>query len=291
MTEFSRPLDGFRLAYDIIGAGPDVVLLHGWPGTRRDYRHVVPLLSGRARLIVPDLRGFGESDKHPRPPMKLYSAAAQVRAVLDLLDELGVDQAHFAGYDVGSRVLQALVRMAPDRVAGLVMTPPQPGAGERLLAPSAQGEFWYQVLHRLDLADALLDGNAAAIGSYLGYFWEHWSGPEFHLPPDDVTRLVESYSPAGAFVASIAWYRSRPGPIASATELPPADDERIKVPTEILWPTNDPLFPVEWSDRLDEWFADVRLTVVPHTGHFVPVEAPQAFADAVGRLLEAPRRM
>jgi len=285
VTEFSRPLDGFRLAYDIIGDGPDVVLLHGWPGTRSDYRHLVPLLSRRARLIVPDLRGFGQSDKLPGPPIEVYSATAQVHAVLDLLDELAVEQAHFAGYDIGSRVLQALVRMAPERVAGLVMTPPQPGAGERLLAPSAQREFWYQALHRLELADALLDGNAAAIRNYVGYFWEHWSGPEFHLPTDDLTRLVESYSPPGAFVASIAWYRSRPGPIASATELPPVAEERIKAPTEILWPTDDPLFPLEWADRLDEWFADVRLTVVPNTGHFVPVEAPRAFADAIARLL------
>ena len=60
-------IDGFRLAYERtgrIGAGPAVLLLHGWPGDRTDYRAVVPLVSAAADVIVPDLRGFGESDKH-----------------------------------------------------------------------------------------------------------------------------------------------------------------------------------------------------------------------------------
>ena len=55
-------VDGFRLAYDRTGAGPAVVLLHGWPSDRTDYRDVVPLLSATADVVVPDLRGFGDSD-------------------------------------------------------------------------------------------------------------------------------------------------------------------------------------------------------------------------------------
>jgi pimeloyl-ACP methyl ester carboxylesterase len=73
----SSPVDGFRLAYERAGAGPSVVLLHGWPGDHSDYRDVTPLLSDRADVIVPDLRGFGESDKHLVDPAVAYSAAAQ----------------------------------------------------------------------------------------------------------------------------------------------------------------------------------------------------------------------
>ncbi len=286
MTQYSRQCDGFRLAYDVVGDGPAVVLLHGWPGTRDDYREVAPLLGGRARVLVPDLRGFGESDKHRLPPEEFYSQDAQVRSVLALLDELGIARAVFAGYDVGSRVAQALVRAAPDRVAGLVMTPPQPGAGVRLLAPSVQQEFWYQTFHRIDLAEALIDGNAVAVRKYLTHFWEHWSGPEYQVDDVHFTRLVGHYSAPGAFVSSIAWYRARPVATASAAEEPPAAAERISTPTEILWTTADPLFAVQWSDRLDEWYSDVRLTIVPGSGHFVPLEAPIDFADAVLRLLE-----
>ncbi|MTD13617.1 alpha/beta fold hydrolase [Nakamurella sp. YIM 132087] len=286
MVSRSSPVDGFRLAYDTAGEGPDVVLLHGWPGFREDYRHVVPLLTDRARVIVPDLRGFGESDKLSGPPRELYSAQAQVRSVLRLLDDLGIDRAVFGGYDVGSRVCQALVAHAPDRVAGLVMTPPQPGAGERLLATEVQQHFWYQVLHRLDLADEMLDGQPGALRAYLRHFWLHWSGPG-HSPTDqELDRLVEMYGAPGAFTASIAWYRARPGPTSSAHDAPPGPTDRVATPTEILWPTEDPLFPYTWSDRLDEWYSDVRLTELPGIGHFVPIEAPTEFAAAVRRRLQ-----
>jgi pimeloyl-ACP methyl ester carboxylesterase len=62
------PVDGFRLAYEREGTGPAVVLLHGWPGDHADYRAVTPFLSDHADVLVPDLRGFGASDKHPEDP-------------------------------------------------------------------------------------------------------------------------------------------------------------------------------------------------------------------------------
>lgn len=71
----SAPVDGFRLAYERAGSGSPVVLLHGWPGDHTDYDDLVPLLSGGAEVIVPDLRGFGQSDKHAEPPGEAYSAA------------------------------------------------------------------------------------------------------------------------------------------------------------------------------------------------------------------------
>ena len=64
----SAPVDGFTLAYDRSGAGEPVVLLHGRPGDRTDYEALVPPLDAQAEVVVPDLRGFGESDKHPAPP-------------------------------------------------------------------------------------------------------------------------------------------------------------------------------------------------------------------------------
>ena len=55
----------------------------------------------------------------------------------------------------------------------------------------------------------------------------------------------------------------------------------------MLWPEHDPLFPRAWSDRLDEWFSDVTLHPLDGVGHFVPVEAPEAFADAIRQRLGA----
>ena len=151
-------IDGFRLAYDRSGRGPAVVMLHGWPGGRGDYREVVPLLAGAADVITPDLRGFGESDQHQVDPAAQYSAAAQARSVAGLIAELGLTQPVIVGYDIGSRIAQTLAAERPDLVRALVISPPVPGIGGRILSPDAQREFWYQQFHRLDLATELIDG-------------------------------------------------------------------------------------------------------------------------------------
>jgi pimeloyl-ACP methyl ester carboxylesterase len=282
VTQLSSPVDGFQIAYDVHGAGPDVVLLHGWPGDRHDFDQVVSELADEARLVVPDLRGFGESDRHHVPPAVGYSADAQARSVLALLDDLGIERAVFGGYDIGSRLLQTIARQHPARVEAMVLTPPLPGAGARLLEPQAQSEFWYQNLHRLSLADDLLDGNEKAVRAYLTHLWGHWSGAAFSIPEEHLDRLVADYARPSAFISSIAWYRSRAGSVASArTESVPTAEDRLQAPTRVLWPAQDPLFPAAWSDRLSDFFAHHTLTVLPHSGHFVPLEAPREFTLAL----------
>jgi pimeloyl-ACP methyl ester carboxylesterase len=278
----SAPVDGFALAYDRSGAGDPVVLLHGWPGDRTDHAALARLLEGDAEVVVCDLRGFGASDKHPAPPAEAYSAAAQARSVLGLADELGLARPVLAGYDIGSRIAQAAARAAPERVRALVISPPLPGGGRRVLEPEAQREFWYQPFHNLRLVEELLDGRPEAIRPYLRHFWSHWSGPGFE--PDDrrLDHLTEVYAPPGAMTASVAWYRAGSGMVAmSLAERAPAPTDRLAVPTTILWPEHDPLFPAAWSDRLGEFFGDVQVRHLAGVGHFTPVEAPEAFAAAI----------
>jgi pimeloyl-ACP methyl ester carboxylesterase len=88
------------------------------------------------------------------------------------------------------------------------------------------------------------------------------------------------YGPPGAFTASIAWYRAGAGSVAaSLAERVP--DTPIAVPTTVLWPEHDPLFPRAWSDRIGEFFAAATLTELDSAGHFSPLEAPAAFAAAL----------
>jgi pimeloyl-ACP methyl ester carboxylesterase len=278
-----RPVDGFRLAYERTGAGPGapaVMLLHGWPGDRADYREVTPLLAAAADVVVPDLRGFGESDKLAADPARQYTAAAQARSLIALIGELGLHQPVLAGYDIGSRIAQALARDRPDLVRALVIAPPLPGIGDRILAPQAQREFWYQAFHQLEVCTELIDGQPDAVRAYLRHFWSHWSGPGYEPTRADLDHLVSVYGPPGAFAASIAWYRAGAGSVAAATaEQVPA--EKITVPATVLWPEHDPLFPRDWSDRIGEFFAAARLSWLPGAGHFSPLEAPQAFAAAI----------
>jgi pimeloyl-ACP methyl ester carboxylesterase len=285
-------MDGFSLAYDRSGTGEPVILLHGWPGDRTDYRVLGPALAlgSSCDVIVPDLRGFGESDKPAADPAEQYSPSAQARSVAGLIRELDLDLVLLAGYDVGSRVAQAVAAEYPDLVRALVVAPPLPGIGRRVLNPQAQREFWYQSFHRLPLAEELIDGQPDQVRAYLSHFWAHWSGPDFVLDPAYLDHLAGVYGGPGAFTASIAWYRAGSGAVArSLAEQPPAPEDRLARPVTVLWPEFDPLFPRAWSDRLDEFLADVTLRPLAGVGHFTPLEAPAEFAAAIHDALVATR--
>jgi pimeloyl-ACP methyl ester carboxylesterase len=277
----SDAADGFRLAYDRHGEGPAVVLLHGWPGDRGDYRALAPRLTG-FDVVVPDLRGFGESDKHLLDPTAAYSATAQARSVIALIEDLGLRDVVIGGYDIGSRIGQTIAADRPGLLRGLVLAPPLPGIGARILGADAQREFWYQSFHQLALAEQLIDGQRDAVRAYLAYFWSHWSGLSFELTDADLDRLVDRYAAPGAFTASIGWYRAGAGSVArSLAEQPPPRAGRVQVPTTVLWPGHDPLFPMAWSDRLADFFDEVRLRPLPSAGHFSPLEAPDVFAEEI----------
>ena len=195
----SSATDGFRLGYARNRKGDkSVVLLHGWPGDHTDFRKVAPLLTDRFDVVAPDLRGFGSSDKHAVEPGEGYSAAAQARGIAALIDELALHQPVLAGYDVGSRVAQTVAREYPDLVSALVLSPPLPGIGDRVLNVAAQREFWYQAFHQLPLAEELIADRPDAVRAYLRHFWNHWSGPQFTIGEADLDHLADIYA-AGRF--------------------------------------------------------------------------------------------
>jgi pimeloyl-ACP methyl ester carboxylesterase len=284
MPTLSKAVDGFRLAFDRFGSPdrPSVVLLHGWPGHRRDYRQVASDLAETADVVIPDLRGFGESDKHLLNPAEFYSADAQARSVAGLIDELNLGRVVLGGYDFGSRIAQALAHRLPGRVIGLVLSPPLPGVGDRILGERAQREFWYQAFHQLDLIDELIDGRPSAVRAYLRHFWNHWSGPNLQISEADLDRLAAAYEAPGAFIASIAWYRAGAGTVAhSIGERTPKPADRLTVPTQVLWPQHDPLFPPEWADRLQPYFSDVTVHFRAGADHFTPLECAADVVELV----------
>jgi pimeloyl-ACP methyl ester carboxylesterase len=276
------PVDGFTLSFDRLGSvgRPPVVLLHGWPGDRTDMASVAERLGDEFDVVVPDLRGFGASDKHLRDPGAYYSLVAQARSVAGLIEELGLSQVVLGGYDIGSRVGQQLAKDRPDLLSAMVITPPAPGVGSRILSEGPFREFWYQSFHHLDLAEKLLDGKPDVVRDYLEYFWTHWSGPDFIVDAARLDHLTSAYGPAGAFVASIGYYRAA-GSVVARYLGETVPDEKIMVPTTFLWAEHDPLFLRAWSDRVGEFFAQVTVQLVDGVGHFVPVEAPDIFAGAI----------
>jgi pimeloyl-ACP methyl ester carboxylesterase len=279
-VEWTSAIDGFRLCYDRAGVGDSAVLLHGWPGDRTEYAAVAGRLPAMD-VVVPDLRGFGASDRYAGDP-GCYGVDGQARGVIGLIEELGLDRPVIAGHDIGSRIAVAVARLRPDLVRALVLTPPLPGVGERILGPDAAPEFWYLSFNQLPLAVEMLDGKPDAVRAFLRHFWTHWAGPGFTAPEGHLDHLVAVYSAPGAAAALLGWYRASAGALARVvSERPPPPAARIAVPTTVLWPDRDPLFPPAWSDRLDRYFADLHLQLLSGVGHFVPMEAPLAFARAV----------
>lgn len=113
-TDFPRervPTNGVTLNTRRSGSGPVVVLLHGWCGSSWSWRKLAPLLADSFTVLVPDLRGYGDSDK----PEGGYDAEAEAADVLGLLDHLGIGQAHLVGHDMGAPVALALSGLHPGR--------------------------------------------------------------------------------------------------------------------------------------------------------------------------------
>jgi pimeloyl-ACP methyl ester carboxylesterase len=105
------------LAYDELGAGPALVLIHGHPFDRRMWTSQLEALSGALRVIAPDLPGYGASPPRDDP----MTMAALADAVLELLDELDVHHAVAAGLSMGGLVAMELGLRDPDRIDGLVL--------------------------------------------------------------------------------------------------------------------------------------------------------------------------
>lgn len=236
----SRPVDGFRLAYDRSGHGPGIVLLHGGHGDRTDWTDVAVRLQGT--VVTPDLRGVGESDRWPGGDV---SVPAQAASVASLIDELRLGPVVLGGHGIGAAVALRVAALRPGRVAGLVVTPP-PEVSTRSVTGTERN-----VLERV---------------------WTTWSAPGFAPSRLRLEHLAEQHD--RRLLAMCGDPVGRDG------------SHVVAVPTTILWPELDPLVPDAWFDGLGERFRRVTVRRVPGVGHFVPVEAPSAFVDALHEMVQ-----
>ena len=110
-------LSQVKLHYLEEGDGDVVVLLHGWPHTSHSWRHVIPKLSPKYRVIAPDMRGLGDSSR----PAAGYDNGAVAGDVIELLDSHGVREFSLVGHDWGGPVAFAATLLAQDRVQKLAL--------------------------------------------------------------------------------------------------------------------------------------------------------------------------
>lgn len=279
-SAFAAGASGNRIHYIRTGTGPPVLLLHGWPGYWYDWRHVIPLLSSRFDLVIPDLRGFGQSDK-PAFQSANNSTSALAADLCALLNALRISSTIVLGYDIGGSVGQALAREYPNKIQGLVISnPTYPGVNGRELSPDNVSEFWYVNFNVLPLASELVGYHKDTVAMYLRHFYEHWSGPRYRIEPEAMELLVDTYAAKEAIDGSLHYYKAWAESLTQ-NDQSAAHDSPIDQPAIVLWGDSDPTAPITWSDNLDAHFSNlIRLEPLQDIGHFVPLEAPQAFAAA-----------
>src|SRR5262249_12880697 len=174
-------VDGVGIEYDVSGAGRPVVLLHGFPDTARLWRHQAPVLAEAGfQVIVPDLRGYGRSDKPEA--VDAYSMSALARDVMAILDALQIGKAHVVGHDWGAALAWVMATFAPGNVDHLVvLSVGHPGGFMRTL--EQRQKSWYMLLFQFPgVAETWLSADNWAN-------FRKWSG---HPDADQVIAQLEA---------------------------------------------------------------------------------------------------
>jgi pimeloyl-ACP methyl ester carboxylesterase len=270
------PTNGIRLHCAMAGSGPLVLLLHGFPECWYSWRHQIPALATRFRVVAPDLRGYNLSDK-PRP-VAAYDLRELVADVRGLLATLGVGSAHLVGHDWGGGVAWATAMLAPDVVdrLGIVNMPhPLRMMQELRRNPRQMLRSWYALFFQIPgLPEWLLtraDARMIAEGMRRAF-----TRPE-SLTEEDVTVLRDAATRPGGLRGPLNLYRA-------AVRRPPdvASWPRVQAPTLLIWGDRDIALRPELADRTETLVdGPFRLHRIPEAGHFAHQEQP----DLVNRLL------
>jgi pimeloyl-ACP methyl ester carboxylesterase len=252
--------DDVTVAYDDLGAGEPVLLLHGFPTSRTLWGDVAPALARSGyRTIAPDLVGYGESRAPADRDVGMESQAAWLLA---LLDRLAVGRAAIVAHDVGSAAAQILLARAPERVRALVVV------------------------------DGVHPGDWAMEGVRSFQEWKPENAARIHRV---LLRTLRS-SPEARVRRVLAAVEGEEGGlrlIRAARALDPRQTERLTarlgerlVPALVIWGEGDPFLPAEKVGRPLAELLGTELVVLPG-GHFLPLDAPDALAAELRKFLAA----
>lgn len=292
------------------GAGPAVVMCHGFPGLAHSWRNQLPVLAANGfRAVAPDMRGYGGSGR-PEDPAA-YDRRATVADMVGLLDALGIGSAVFVGHDFGASLVWDLPQWAPGRVRALIQLGVPRGATAPVLPSTAYARvaarhfFHVHYFQEPGVADSELAGDPAGFLSRL--FWALSGGGRYfdvfrhpsegngyldvlpEAPPlpwpwlseDDFAVYVDTFTRTG-FTGGLNWYRAADHIWREKQAQP---DEPVTVPTVFVTGERDPVRRIMGDDSVARMRATVPglagVHVVPEAGHFVQMEA----ADEVNRIM------
>ena len=274
-------VNGIRIAYDRTGNGFGLLLLHGFPRTRRTWAEVTPALARRFTVVAPDRRGYGDSERPSDP--STYEAAPMLQDALELTQHLGWKEFIVVGHDKGAPAARRLAADHPGLVRGAVIVDGMAEGANVERRRDTTGRGWYfDFFRQRGVAEQIIGQNP---GLFFGLFLDR--NP--HLSPEQRAFYVEQYSKPGVVEAVLADYRAGLETDRGYWVEELAAGRRIRTPMCVIWGadgSNGGAPVVEaWRQVAD----DVRGEEVSGAGHYVHEQQPEAtvghimrFADELG---------
>lgn len=247
-------------------SGPDsgapVVLLHGFPDSGRLWRNQVPALHEAGfRTVVPDLRGYGGSDKPAAA--EDYNLLVLAGDVLGVLDHLGIQRARVVGHDWGAALAWGIASMAPDRVERLVALSVGHPASFGNAGFEQREKSWYMLLFQFEgIAEQWLRNDD----------WANFRAWGRHPDADAVIAELERDQ---SLTPGLNWYRANVPP-QSLLEPPPALPP-VQAPTMGVWSSGDvALTEAQMTGSAAFCAGGFRYERLDGPGHWMQLEAPDA---------------
>jgi pimeloyl-ACP methyl ester carboxylesterase len=260
-------VNGIQMHYVIGGHGPPVVLLHGWPETWYEWRHVMPALAKNYTVIAPDLRGLGDSSKPPTG----YDGKTTAEDIHQLVAQLGFKQIFLVGHDVGSQPAYSYAAAHPTEVKRLViMEYIFPG----FTPPQLEGKVWWFPFHQTpDIPEALVDGKERM---YLSWFYHNIAANPAAITPADVDEFVSHYSAPGGMRDGFNYFRAFP---EDAVQNENYSKTKLTMPVLAVGAGYIPAFGGDVTINyalygMQKLAQNVTGIKVPNSGHWIPEERP-----------------
>ena len=269
------------------GAGPPLLLLHGYPQTHVEWHKIAPKLAEHYTVVAPDLRGYGDSEKPPAPEgdLSVYCKRTTAQDQVDVMRELGFESFHVVGHDRGARVGHRMALDHPERVktfTSLDVVPSQAAFDHMDSQLSFAWFHWHLMRQPSPLPETLI-GNSTKV--YLDFLLERWTGIDGAITDEAYTEYLRCFDNPETIRATCLDYRG--------IELDLVHDEadrgrKLTCPVLLLWGSNMAKRP-GWQtgaslDMLTVWqqrAVDVRGKPL-NCGHFLPEELPE---ETTGELL------